>query len=71
MARLESGSQVFGESGVIERAAIEPVMQAAERPLECQLRRTPAATQEMELLQTASGAPRRQCRHRSTREVDL
>ena len=37
---------------------------------ECQLRRTPAATQEMELLQVASGAPRRRWR-RSTREVDL
>ena len=33
MARLEAGSQVFGEGGVGERAAIEPVPEAAERAL--------------------------------------
>ena len=38
---------------------------------EYQLRRTPAATQGMELLQVASGAPRRRRWRRSTREVDL
>ena len=34
---------------------------------ECQLRRTPTATQEMELLQAASGAPRRRRADRRTR----
>ena len=33
VARLEPGGHVFGEGGVIERATIEPVLQAAEPTL--------------------------------------
>ncbi len=33
IAGLEAGGQVFGEGGVVECAAIEPVPQAAERTL--------------------------------------